>query len=148
MESKSFTLALIKDLFLPLPPLLLLLLLLCAISGREDWTWQGSGTRRIKDQEKAAPFCRYHFHLLSGQLGSYSSKGDLNRRVQRPNVFLRKKEKKAVPFCSTQGCPTNTEVLLLCVIEQSGKGRNAKPCLPNGKKLLQTVSLQYVQSTL
>lgn len=87
--------------FLPL-----LLLLLCAISGREDWTWQASGTRRIKDQEKAAPFCHYHFHLLSGQLGSYSSKGDLNRRVQRPNVFLRKKEKKKLfPSAELKAAP-------------------------------------------
>lgn len=66
---------------------------------------------RIGDQEdqgsgKAAPFCHYHFHLLSGQLGSYSSKGDLNRRVQRPNVFLRKKEKKKLfPSAELKAAP-------------------------------------------
>lgn len=47
----------------------------------------------------------------------------------------KKKEKeKAVPFCRTQDCPANTEVPLLCVTEQSGKGRNVEPGLPNGKE--------------
>lgn len=76
--------------------------------------------------------------------------GRLEYKGPRAKCFIRekKKRKKAVPFCRTQGCPANTEVPLFCVTEQSGKGRNVEPGLPNGKKLLQTVSLQYVQSTL
>lgn len=80
VDSKSFTPALIKDMFLPS-------LLHRAISGREDWTWQGSETRRIRDQEKGGPVCYCHFHLLFWAAQHLLFKGDLNIRVQEPNVL-------------------------------------------------------------
>lgn len=136
--------ALVKDLF----PLLLLLLL-CAIPVKEDWTWQGSESKGIRDQEKAVLFC--HSWLLPALLGSSAPtlQGKLGYKDPRAKSFIgeKKTKEKAVPFCRTQGCPANSK-FLLCVTEQSGKGRNAGHACPLGKKLLQTVSLQYVQITL
>lgn len=136
--------ALINDLFPPLLPLRR------AISGKGDWTWQGSETRRIRDQEKAVPLC--HYWLLPALLGSSAPtlQGRLGYKDPRAKCFLREKKKgkeKAVPFCRTQGCPANMEFPLLCY-RTKWKWQECRPCLPNGKKLLQTVSLQYVQSTL
>lgn len=112
----------------------MLLPLLRVISGREDWTQQGLGTRRIRDQEKAGHPATVAFTCSFGQLSSYSSR-ETGYKDQRAKCFLRKRNKeRAVPICRTQGCPANAEIPLLCVTEQSRKGRNARPCLPNGKE--------------
>lgn len=81
--------ALIKDLF---PPLLLLLL--CAIPGKEDWTWQGSESRRIRDQEKVVPFC--HSWLLPALLGSSAStlQGRLGYKDPRAKSLIGEKKTK------------------------------------------------------
>lgn len=111
---------------------------LARIWDQED---QGSGNGRAILPLSLSPA------LLGSAVPTFQ--GRLEYKGPRAKCFIReKKRKKAVPFCRTQGCPANTEVPLLCVTEQSGKGRNVEPGLPNGKKLLQTVSLQYVQSTL
>lgn len=55
----------------------------------------------------------------------------------------------AVPFCKIQGCSTNTtEVPPFCVTELSGKAGVWGHACPLRKKIIPTVSLQYVQSTL
>lgn len=86
--------------------LLLLLLLLCAIPGKEDWTWQGSESRRIRDQEKAVPFC--HSWLLPALLGSSAPtlQGRLGYKEPRAKSFIgeKKTKEKVVAFCRTQGC--------------------------------------------
>lgn len=91
------------------------------------------------------------FLALPALLGSSAPtlQGKLGYKDPRAKSFIgeKKTKEKAVPFCRTQGCPANSK-FLLCVTEQSGKGKNAGHACPMGKKLLQTVSLQYVQITL
>lgn len=62
------------------PPLLLLLL--CVVSGREDWTWCGEGTR-----EKAVLFCHCYFHLLFWAAQLLLFYRGLDIRIREPNVF-------------------------------------------------------------
>lgn len=106
-----------------------LMQLLHVISGREDWTWQGAGTRKRQCYSAIVAF------TCSSGSSAPTLLGRLGYKDQRAKCFfVRKEKKKKIPFCRTQGCPANTEVPLLCVTEPSGRGRNVGPGLPNGKE--------------
>lgn len=121
--------ALINDLFPPLLPLRR------AISGKGDWTWQGSETRRIRDQEKAVPLC--HYWLLPALLGSSAPtlQGRLGYKDPRAKCFLREKKKerkKLFPSVEPKAALLIWN-FLFSVTEQSGNGRNADHACPMGK---------------
>lgn len=108
-----------------------------------------TGLARVRDQEDQEMGSAVLPLMLSPALLGSSAPAFQDVRIKKPNFFKgEKKRKKAVPFCRTQGCPANTEVPLLCYrTKWKGQESRAMPA-QRKRKLLQTVSSQYVQSTL
>lgn len=91
--------------------------------------WQGSGTRRIRKRQCCSAIDA--LTCSSGQLSSCFS----GCKGQKAKCFLRgrKKEKKLFPSAEPKAALL-TQKFLVSVTERSGKGRNPRLCLPNGKE--------------
>lgn len=105
--------------------------------------WQGSGTRRIRKRQCCSAIDA--LTCSSGQLSSCFS----GYKGQKAKCFLRgrKKEKKLFPSAEPKAALLTQKFLVCYRTKWKGQESQAMPTQWK-RKLLQTVSSQYVQSTL
>lgn len=119
-----------------------LMQLLHVISGREDWTWQGAGTRKRQCYSAIVAF------TCSSGSSAPTLLGRLGYKDQRAKCFFVRKEKKKFPSAEPKAALLIQKFLFSVLQNQvEGAGMWGQAC-PMGKKITPTVSLQYVQSTL